>query len=59
MNTSFLNYYKIILTKMSFDKDLLIKEYQKALRSIQQDEIEDLNQWLDASGYLREPTQDT
>lgn len=51
MKTSFLEYYKIILEKVSFDESLLAKEYQKALKLIQKEEVEALDQWLVSSGY--------
>lgn len=46
MTTTFLDYYKMILDKVSFDRTLLSKEYQKAKRSLHSDEIADLNRWL-------------
>lgn len=46
MRTTFLDYYKMILDKVSFDPGLLSKEYQKAKRILQSDEIGDLNLWL-------------
>lgn len=45
-NTSFLDYYKIILKKVSFDDDLFIKEYQKAINSLEPDEVSILNRWI-------------
>jgi hypothetical protein len=46
MTTTFLDYYKMILDKVSFDPRLLSKEYQKAKRDLHSDEIGDLNRWL-------------
>lgn len=54
MKTSFLEYYKIILEKVSFDQSLLAKEYQKALKLIRQEEVAALDQWLESSGYIKE-----
>lgn len=49
MKTSFLDYYKLILEKVSFDKSLLAKEYQKAMKSLQPDEVEEFQRWLESS----------
>ena len=48
--TSFLDYYKIILEKVSFEPLLLRKEYQKAKRNLCTDEIKELNKWLQLKG---------
>lgn len=48
---SFLDYYKMILDKVSFDHVLLNKEYQKAKRNLQAHEVGDLNRWLRSKGY--------
>jgi hypothetical protein len=53
MKMSFLNYYKVVLEKVSFDHRLFAKEYEKALRSLNPDEIKELQNWLDYHG-LRE-----
>jgi len=50
MTTSFLDYYKMILDKVSFDSNLLTKEYQKATRCLHSHEIGDLNSWLRSKG---------
>lgn len=49
MKTSFLDYYKLILKKVSFDSGLLAKEYQKAVKALQPDEVEEFQQWLENS----------
>ena len=54
--TSFLDYYKIILDKVSFDPVLFRKEYQKAKRCLCNDEIHDLNGWLKSRGLDCEQT---
>lgn len=51
MKTSFLDYYKIILDKVSFDRALFTKEYKKAISKIKKSEISDLNNWLKAKGF--------
>jgi hypothetical protein len=51
MSTSFLDYYKMILDKVSFDHNLFMKEYQKATRSLHTSEIGDLNSWLRSKGF--------
>jgi hypothetical protein len=48
---TFLDYYKTILDKVSFDPVLLNKEYQKAKRNLQTNKIGDLNSWLQAKGF--------
>ena len=50
MTTSFLDYYKMILDKVSFDSNLFTKEYQKATRNLHTHEIGDLNSWLRSKG---------
>ncbi len=54
MNISFLEYYKIILEKVSFDKHLFSKEYQKALRYMDNNEVMRLEKWLREKGYKSE-----
>jgi hypothetical protein len=50
MKTSFLEYYKIILDKVRFDRSLLMKEYRKAIKLLRDKEIDDLNRWLTSQG---------
>jgi hypothetical protein len=50
MKTTFLDYYKIILDKVSFDSNLFKKEYQKAVGQLTESEIEDLDRWLGRRG---------
>ncbi|MEL7002739.1 MAG: hypothetical protein AAFN93_08405 [Bacteroidota bacterium] len=40
-----LEYVKTILTKVSFDSKLFEKELKKALKSLLQEEINELRQW--------------
>ena len=50
VESSLLDYYKLILDKVSFDHQLLAKEYRKAIRTLQEQERQHLDQWLAASG---------
>ncbi len=45
---SMLEYSKIILSKISFDKRLFRKEYKKAFRSLDSNERTALKQWVRA-----------
>ncbi|MFC5623570.1 hypothetical protein [Algoriphagus winogradskyi] len=47
---SFLNYYKTILEKVSFDVHLLEKEYKKAQSILDGSESKELDYWLITSG---------
>jgi len=49
---SFLDYSKMILDRVSFYPELFVKEYKKAKRQMQESEIEDLTQWINAKGFL-------
>ena len=46
MKTSFLDYYKVILGKVSFSRDLFHKEYHKALGTLSKSEGNALRRWL-------------
>jgi hypothetical protein len=50
MNTTYLDYYKQILEKVSFDSHLFRREYQKASKKLGVSEKEELNKWLQARG---------
>jgi hypothetical protein len=51
MKTKLLDYYKMILHKVSFDANLFLKEYRKAIRSLQDnDEVLHLKNWLKETG---------
>lgn len=52
--TSQLEYAKTILTKVAFDRALFIKEYQKAMKSLNPREKDHLRHWL----RLYAPTDD-
>lgn len=61
MQTSFLDYYKMILEKVSFDQQLLSKEYRKARHVLRAHEAKQLDYWLKAKGlypnvFLTEPS---
>lgn len=47
MKRSFLEYYKVVLKKVSFDRKLFMKEYAKALNTIDQNEHQHFREWLD------------
>ena len=49
--TTYFDYYKIILKKVSFDRVLFHKEYRKALRNLNAQEICDLNNWIQSKGF--------
>lgn len=51
MNISFLEYYKLVLEKVSFDRGLFMKEYRKACRMLKINEAKALRRWLAAEGY--------
>jgi len=50
MEKSFLEYYKEILEKVSFDSHLLKKEYQKAIKSLDQSELQQFDAWIKERG---------
>lgn len=50
MKTQLLDYYKMILHKVSFDANLFFKEYQKAIKNLQNNEIGYLDNWLKENG---------
>lgn len=47
---SFLDYYKTILEKVSFNEQLLKKEYRKAKQFLDNAEARDLDYWLQKKG---------
>ncbi|MDR7131589.1 hypothetical protein J2X69_003953 [Algoriphagus sp. 4150] len=51
--SSFLNYYKSILEKVSFDQKLLEKEYRKAKQLLENSEARELDYWLQRKGLAR------
>lgn len=53
MKLSFLEYYKIILSKVSFDKQLMRREYHKAKVTLQPEELLELKRWLVCSGLIK------
>lgn len=52
MRTNFLEYYKLILDKVSFDKQLFQKEYSKALTRLPARDKRDLTSWVRSKGLL-------
>lgn len=55
MKQSFLDYYKYILEKVSFDKELLKKEYKKAINFLKKEERRQLNKWIQSKGLKLQP----
>tara|TARA_Y100000589_G_C27143383_1_gene625722 strand:- start:800 stop:982 length:183 start_codon:yes stop_codon:yes gene_type:complete len=55
MKESFLDYTKYILEKVSFDIELLKKEYKKSLKILKADEISQLNSWIKRKGLNLQP----
>ena len=51
---SFLDYYKTILEKVSFDRRLLTKEYNKAKHVLGTSEIRELDSWLMGKGLFHQ-----
>jgi hypothetical protein len=56
MANSFLDYYKIILQKVSFDQALFRKELKKALNTLEPREATELRRWLNSMGLLSHGT---
>ena len=54
MKTSFLDYYKLILDKVSFEQELFRKEYRKAMNRLMDSEQDELNRWLQDRGSFCE-----
>ncbi len=50
MKKSFLDYYKYILEKVSFDPQLFVKEYKKAACTIDENERQQLIKWMKEKG---------
>lgn len=46
MRNSFLDYYKMILEKVSFDPDLFEKEFRKAIGQVEKYEADQLAAWV-------------
>ena len=55
MKESFLEYTKYILERVSFDIELLKKEYRKAIKILKKEEIRLLNSWILKKGYKLQP----
>ena len=55
MKESFLEYTKYILERVSFDIELLKKEYRKAIKRLKKDEVLQLNSWIALKGYQLQP----
>ncbi len=55
--TTYLEYFKTILEKVSFSKELLMKEYQKALTFLQREEQELLINWMNQNNLTLIPVR--
>ena len=55
--TTYLEYFKTILEKVSFSKELLMKEYQKALTFLQREEQELLIKWMNQNNLTLIPAR--
>lgn len=55
MKESFLEYTKYILERVSFDIELLKKEYRKAIKILKKEEVRLLNSWILKKGYQLQP----
>lgn len=54
-----LEYFKIILSKVSFDRRLFERELRKAIKSLVEDELNDLKKWCyDQFGQIYGPIMD-
>ena len=49
--SNYLDYYKTILNKVSFDAYLFHKEYRKAMRNLNAQERSDLDKWIESTGF--------
>lgn len=52
MKTTMFEYFKIILYKVSFNRKLFRKEFKKSLRSLSQDEVYRLKEWIRNNGLV-------
>jgi hypothetical protein len=52
MKSSYLDYYKMILSKVSFDRGLFTKELKKAQQSLSPLEKQKLYHWLELEGMI-------
>jgi hypothetical protein len=57
MKTKFLDYYKIVLDKVSFDNRLFLKEYKKAMNTLRRNKVGHLDNWLRENGLYSIVTQ--
>ncbi|MBD3627462.1 hypothetical protein [Cyclobacterium sp.] len=58
MKTSYLDYYKMILEKVSFDYSLLKKELTKANQILTKEEKSKLRKWMLQNGLFTEVSGD-
>lgn len=48
---TFLDYYKTVLEKVSFDYQLFSKEYRKAINTLSREETAALNTWIQSREF--------
>jgi hypothetical protein len=58
MGISFLDYYKTILQKVSFDQQLFRKELKKAMTTLDPNEATELRHWLISRGLFHNPVDE-
>lgn len=54
IKNSLLDYYKMVLEKVSFDNILLRKEYYKALKGLSFQEAHELYKWAHEKGFINQ-----
>lgn len=59
MNTSYLDYYKLLLKKVSFDNNLFRKELGKANQVLTVEEKSELRKWVLENNLLTRPATQT
>ncbi|MGC3947692.1 MAG: hypothetical protein QM762_24845 [Chryseolinea sp.] len=50
MTICYLEYFQLILQKVSFDRRLFNKEYGKAVRMLSSDQLKTLERWIQSRG---------
>ena len=55
MAKTFLEYFKTLIPNFSFDRSLMLKEYQKALKLLNPNEQINLTNWLTQKGLQLQP----
>ncbi len=52
MGNSFVDYFKVVLERVSFCDSLLNAEYERAVRSLNIAELAELHDWMAQKNYL-------